>query len=630
MDASTTIAPPAAGHRSSSAEGLEGAALIRAHLLTLPNAPGVYRMVGAKGDVLYVGKAKSLKKRVVTYTKPQALPSRLQRMVALTRSMEFVQTRSEVEALLLEANLIKRYRPSFNILLRDDKSFPFIALRHGHPFPMLARHRGQKVAGAEYFGPFASSGAVHETMNALLRAFPLRSCTDAVFEARTRPCLQHQIKRCSAPCVGRIDEGAYGELVREVRGFLGGRTREVQERLQGEMRAASERLDFEQAAALRDRLKAIAHISSRQGINTDAVDDADVIALHEEAGEACVQVFFYRSGRNYGNRAHYPANVGDAGEGEVLAAFIAQFYAERPAPGQVLLSHAVPEDGLLAEALAVRAGRRVELLVPRRGPKCELVAIAKGNAEAALARKRAEQGAQRRLVEGLAERFGLEKVPERIEVYDNSHIQGAHAVGSFVVAGPDGFERRAYRTFNIKEATPGDDYAMMGEVLGRRFRRLAKEDHDAGARPDLVLIDGGAGQLAAAKAVLDGLGVEGVELLGVAKGPERDKGEERFFRPDREPVMLAPRDPVLYFIQRLRDEAHRFAIETHRGKRRRAIGTSKLDAIPGIGGKRKKALLGHFGSARGVQGASLADLEQVPGVSKAVARAIHDHFHEGG
>ncbi len=635
MEAPTADIANATGHRSNTAERLEGAALIKAHLSTLPNAPGVYRMIGAKGDVLYVGKAKSLKKRVVAYTKPQALPSRLQRMVALTRHMEFVQTRSEVEALLLEANLIKRYRPTFNIILRDDKSFPYLALRHGHPYPMLTRHRGAKQKGAEYFGPFASSGAVYETMNALLRAFPLRSCTDAVFEGRTRPCLQYQIKRCSAPCVGRIGEAAYADLVKEVRGFLGGNTREVQERLQAEMEAASKRLDFEQAAAVRDRLKAIAHITSRQGINTDAVEDADVIALHGDAGEVCVQVFFYRGGRNYGNRPYYPAHAAEADPGEVLGAFIAQFYAERPAPRQILLGHEVPEAPLLAEALGVKAGRKVELLVPKRGDKCALVAMARDNAEAALGRRLAEHGAQAKLLEGLAERFGLSKVPKRVEVYDNSHIQGAHALGAFIVATGEGFDRRSYRTFNIKEAATNDDFGMMREVLGRRFKRLAKEDPErAETWPDLVLIDGGAGQLAAAKAALDAAGVTvgpgGVELIGVAKGPERDKGEERFFRIDQGPVMLGPRDPVLYFVQRLRDEAHRFAIETHRGKRKKAIGTSALDGVSGIGAKRKKALLGHFGSARSVGGASLEDLERVPGISKAVARTIHDHFHEGG
>ena len=631
MQAPTADTVNATGHRSDTAERLEGAALIKAHLSTLPNAPGVYRMIGAKGDVLYVGKAKSLKKRVVAYTKPQALPTRLQRMVALTRHMEFVQTRSEVEALLLEANLIKRYRPTFNIILRDDKSFPYLALRQGHPYPMLTRHRGAKQKGAEYFGPFASSGAVYETMNALLRAFPLRSCTDTVFESRTRPCLQYQIKRCSAPCVGRIGEAAYAELVKEVRGFLGGNTREVQERLQAEMEAASKRLDFEQAAALRDRLKAIAHITSRQGINTDAVEDADVIALHGDAGEVCVQVFFYRGGRNYGNRPYYPAHTAESEPGEVLSTFIAQFYAERPAPRQILLGDEVSEQDLLAEALSIKAGRKVELLVPKRGDKCALVAMARDNAQAALGRRLAEHGAQARLLEGLAERFDLPKVPRRVEVYDNSHIQGAHALGAFIVATGEGFDRRSYRTFNIKEAPTNDDFAMMREVLGRRFKRLAKEDpeHREETWPDLVLIDGGAGQLAAAKTALDEAGVTGIDLIGVAKGPERDKGEERFFRVYQGPVMLGPRDPVLYFVQRLRDEAHRFAIETHRGKRKKAIGASALDGVPGIGAKRKKALLGHFGSARAVGGASLEDLSRVPGISKAVARTVHDHFHEG-
>ncbi len=616
------------------AQRATGALLIRGLLPNLPNAPGVYRMLDARGAVLYVGKARALRKRVATYAKAHALPARLQRMVALTASMEFVTTASEVEALLLEANLIKRFRPTFNIVLRDDKSFPYLYLRWGHDFPMIGKHRGSKREGADYFGPFASAGAVNDTLNALLRAFPLRSCQDSIFASRSRPCLQHQIKRCSAPCVGRISKDDYARIVDDVRSFLGGSTREVQAKLKAEMEEAAERLDFEKAAVLRDRLKAIAHITSRQGINTSAVEDADVIAAHAEGGQVCVQAFFYRGGRNYGNRAYYPAHARDAGMPEVMAAFLAQFYSERPPPRLVLVGTEPIEAGLLEEALRLKAERRVHIREPRRGPLRELVALARNNAETALARRLADQASQARLLEQLAQRFDLDAAPERVEIYDNSHIQGSHAVGSFVVAGPLGFDRKAYRTFTIKDPATGtrDDYAMLREVLERRFTRLVREDPErqSGQWPDLVVIDGGAGQLAAAQGVLDRLGIEGVGLLGIAKGPDRDAGRERFFRIGEEPVMLDARDPVLYLLQRWRDEAHRFVIQTHRGKRSRAIGQSALDAIPGIGGKRKKALLQHFGSARDVGSAALGDLEQVPGISHAVARAIYDHFHEGG
>jgi excinuclease ABC subunit C len=583
---------------------LRGAELIRSLIPTLPNEPGVYRMLDERGEVLYVGKAKALKKRVPAYTKPQALPARLQRMVALTRSMEFVTTGSEVEALLLEANLIKRYRPTFNIVLRDDKSFPYIFIRKGHDFPLIGKQRGAKRPDTEYFGPFASAGAVNDTLNALLKAFPLRSCRDSIFSTRTRPCLQHQIKRCSAPCVGRIGQEAYARIVDEVRQFLSGQSQEVQTRLQREMVEASEQLDFERAAMFRDRLKAMAHIQARQGINTEAVDDADVIAAHAEGGQVCVQVFFYRNGRNYGNRAYYPAHAREAEPGEILGAFLAQFYAERAPARLILLAEPVTEQPLLAEALALRAGRKVQIVVPQRGDKRQL-----------------------------AERFDLPEAPSRIEVYDNSHIQGTHAIGAFIVAGPEGLDKRSYRTFNIKntELTAGDDYAMMREVLQRRFARLVREDPErqSGAWPDLVVIDGGAGQLGAAQEVLAELDLVDLPLIAVAKGPERNAGQERFFLPGREPLALDPRDPVLYFVQRLRDEAHRFAIQTHRGKRTREIGRSVLDQVPGIGARRKKALLNHFGSARGVAEAGLLDLERVPGISKAVAKAIHDFFHDG-
>ena len=555
-------------------------------------------------------------------------------MVALTRAMEFVTTASEVEALLLEANLIKRLRPVFNIVLRDDKSFPYIFLRTDHEFPLLGKHRGAKRAGTEYFGPFASAGAVNDTLNALLKAFPMRNCRDSVFNTRTRPCLQFQIKRCSAPCVGRIGTEAYGRIVGEVREFLSGRSDEVQTRLQGQMLEASAELDYERAAMLRDRLKAMAHIQARQGINTEAVDDADVVAGQIEGGQVCVQVFFYRTGRNYGNRAYYPAHAKDATMGEVLAAFLAQFYSERAPPRLILLAEPVPEQALLAEALAVRAGRKVELAVPKRGGRRQLVENAITNARQALARRLADTASQEALLEQLAERFDLPEVPGRIEVYDNSHIQGSHAIGAFIVAGPEGFDKRSYRTFNIKSAdlAAGDDYAMMREVLRRRFARLIREDPERAGEtwPGLVIIDGGAGQLAAAQAVLAELDLVDLPLLAVAKGPERDAGQERFFLVGREPLALDRRDPVLYFVQRLRDEAHRFAIQTHRGKRTREIGRSVLDQVPGVGAKRKRALLNHFGSARGVAQAGMLDLERVPGIDRAVAKAIYDFFHDGG
>jgi excinuclease ABC subunit C len=613
---------------------LKGAALIKSYIARLPNEPGVYRMLDDKGEPLYVGKASSLRKRVAAYTMPAKLPARLQRMVALTRGMEFVTTASEVEALLLEANLIKRYRPVFNIVLRDDKSFPYIYLRHDHDWPMIGKQRGAKRPGREYFGPFASAGAVNETLTALLRAFPLRSCKDSVFHSRTRPCLQYQIKRCTAPCVGRIAPEPYRALVSEVREFLTGRSSEVQERFRAEMTAAAERLDFETAAVYRDRLKALAHIQARQGINTDAVEDADVIAAHAEGGQVCVQVFFYRGGRNYGNRAFYPAHVKDAAPAEIVGAFVAQFYDERVPPRLVLLAESLAEQPLLAEALAVRAGRKVELLAPQRGDRRKLVEIALSTARQALARRLADSQTQAELLEELAERLGLEDVPRRIEVYDNSHIQGTDAIGAFIVAGPEGFDRRQYRTFNIKGAGArgGDDYAMMREVLERRFARLAKEDPEREGQgwPDLVVIDGGAGQLAAARAMLERLELAELPLLAIAKGPERDAGEERFFMAGRQPFALDRKDPVLYFIQRLRDEAHRFAVHTHRGRRSRAVGRSVLDAVPGIGSKRKKALLHHFGSVREIAQAGLRDLEQVAGINKAVAKVIYDHFHEQG
>jgi excinuclease ABC subunit C len=612
-----------------------GAALIHSHVPTLPNGPGVYRMLDAKGDVLYVGKAKSLRKRLPAYTKPGALSTRLQRMVALTHGVEVVTTASDVEALLLECNMIKRHRPPFNIVLRDDKSFPYIYVGKAsaeQPFPRIGRHRGAKRKDIDYFGPFASSGAVNATLAALLRAFPLRSCPDSIFSNRTRPCLQYQIKRCTAPCVGRIGATDYAQLLEQTREFLAGRSDAIQDQLKAAMADASERLEFEQAAAIRDRLKALAHITSRQGINVSSVDDADVIALAQDGGQACVQVFFYRGGRNYGNRAYYPSHVHDAAAPELLDAFLGQFYAERSPPRLILLSHVPASHDLLAEALAVRAGRKVQLLRPRRGERRQLVAQAELNARHALARKLGESGAQAELLGRLADRLRLPETPERIEVYDNSHIMGTDALGALIVAGPEGLNKSAYRRFTIrsKDLTPGDDYAMMREVLGRRFARLQREDPERQSEqwPDLVIIDGGAGQLGAALETLGVCGVSGVPVLAIAKGPDRDAGRETLHLPERPPLKLDPRDPVLYFLQRLRDEAHRFAITSHRARRSKGAARSALDRVAGVGAKRKKALLGHFGSVRAIETAGLLDLERVPGISKAVARAVYDAFHE--
>jgi excinuclease ABC subunit C len=612
-----------------------GAAVIHSHLPTLPNGPGVYRMLDAKGDVLYVGKAKSLKKRLPAYTKPAALSARLQRMVALTHGIEVVTTASDVEALLLECNMIKRHRPPFNIVLRDDKSFPYIFVGKAsaeQPFPRIGRHRGTKRKDSDYFGPFASSGAVNETLAALLRAFPLRSCQDSIFNNRTRPCLQYQIKRCTAPCVGRIGAAEYAQLLEQTREFLAGRSDAIQDQLKAAMADASERLEFEQAATIRDRLKALAHITSRQGINVSSVDDADVIALAQDGGQACVQVFFYRGGRNYGNRAYYPSHVHDAEAPELLDAFLGQFYAERTPPKLILLSDVPASQDLLAEALVVRAGRKVRLLRPQRGEKRQLVEQAALNARHALARKLGESSAQAELLGRLADRLGLPETPDRIEVYDNSHIMGTDALGALIVAGPEGLTKSAYRRFTIRstELTPGDDYAMMQEVLGRRFARLQREDPERRSEqwPDLVIIDGGAGQLGAALETLGACGVSGVPVLAIAKGPDRDAGRETLHLPERPPFKLDPRDPVLYFLQRLRDEAHRFAITSHRARRSKGAVRSALDRVAGVGAKRKKALLGHFGSVRAIETAGLLDLERVPGISKTVARAVYDAFHE--
>ena len=614
---------------------------IRGALKTLPSSPGVYRMLDRKGDAVYVGKARNLKARVQHYTNLGNLSTRLRRMVAETATLEVVVTHTEVEALLLENNLIKRLMPRYNVLLRDDKSFPYIHVTSGHEFPQLAKYRGARGEPGEFFGPFASAGAVKRTLIALQRAFLLRSCSDNVFETRTRPCLLYQIKRCSAPCVGRIDREAYGRLVEDARNFLRGRSSEIQHRLAEKMQQLSEALDFEAAAVLRDRIRALTHVQGHQDVAVEGLQDADVIAAHQAGGHTCVQVFFFRSGQNWGNRAYFPSHDRQLSLEEVLAGFLGQFYETKPPPRLVLLSHEPADAELLAEALAVKAGARVHLLVPQRGDKRSVVDHALVNAREALARRMAESATQQRLLEDVAELFGLEGPPQRIEVYDNSHIQGAHPVGAMIVAGSEGFIKNAYRKFNIRGTargdaatpiSPGDDYGMMREVFTRRFARALKEDpaRESGSWPDLVLIDGGEGQLAVAQQVLADLGIADVPLVAIAKGPDRDAGRERFFLPGKPPRGLDPKSPVLYYLQRLRDEAHRFAIGTHRARRIKAIGASPLDEIAGIGAKRKKALLHHFGSARGVARAGLSDLAQVDGISETVAKKIYDNFHAEG
>ena len=613
--------------------GAEGLSVIRAALATLPPSPGVYRMLNARGDPLYVGKARSLKARVANYTHFMALPHRLQRMVAETRKLEVVLTHTEVEALLLESNMIKHLEPRYNIVLRDDKSFPYIHLTGDTDFPLLTKHRGGHDGAGDFFGPFASAGSVNRTLIALQRAFVLRSCSDSIFASRTRPCLLYQIKRCSAPCVGRIDQAGYAKLVDEARNFLAGRSADVQQRFASEMQALAEAQHYEAAAAVRDRIRALTQIQGHQDINIRELGDADVIAAHQAGGQTCIQVFFFRGGQNWGNRPYYPAHARDLDLADILAAFLGQFYSDKVPPRLVLLSEAPADEELITAALAERAGRRVELLVPQRGDKRQLVEQALLNAREALGRRLAESSAQQKLLQGVADTFGLEAPPKRIEVYDNSHIQGSNAVGGMIVAGPEGFMKNAYRKFNIRDVeSAGDDYAMMREVLTRRFSRALKEDpaRDSGTWPDLLLIDGGAGQVTATNAVLADLGINDLCVIGIAKGPDRDAGRERFFRAGHEPMSLEPRDPVLYFLQRLRDEAHRFAIGSHRARRTKAIGVSPLDEIAGIGARRKKALLHHFGSARSVARAGLTDLERVEGISKNVAKKIYDHFHSGG
>jgi excinuclease ABC subunit C len=665
-----------------------GVSVIADKVKTLPNSPGVYRMMNARGDVLYVGKAKDLKKRVTAYTQPYRQAARIQRMIAETTAMEFVTTHTEVEALLLEANLIKRYMPRYNVLLRDDKSFPYILITADHPAPQITKHRGGRNRPGEYFGPFASAGAVNRTIVALQRAFLLRPCSDSIFASRTRPCLQYQIKRCSAPCVGRISEADYGKLVEEARAFLTGRSDAVKHRMSAEMQAASDALNFESAARLRDRIQALAMIQSRQDINLENVEEADIISAYQEAGHSCIEVFFFRNNGNYGNRAYFPAHDKQAEVPDILAAFLGQFYENKTPPRLILVNETPSECELLAEALTLRAGAKVEILQPKRGDKRKAVEHALLNAKDALSRRMAESASQTRLLAALAELFRMEQPPKRIEVYDNSHISGTNPYGAMIVAGPEGFMKNQYRKYSIRDVAkpkpaeppeapeqsaatpeapagspaapglgeaplpafvpepdpsaslaeamqaanslaPGDDYAMMRQVLTRRFARALKEDpdRDKGLWPDLVLIDGGQGQLAVGLQVLADLGITDLCMAAIAKGPDRNAGRERFFLPGREPFSLEPKSPVLYFLQRLRDEAHRFVIGAHRAKRSKEITRSILDDVPGVGAKRKKALLLHFGSARAVSRAGFADLAKVPGVSEAVARKIYDHFH---
>ena len=585
-------------------------------------------MYGEDGQVLYVGKARNLKNRVSNYAAGRGHSNRIALMIALTRSMEFVVTQTETEALLLEANLIKRLKPRFNILLRDDKSFPYILIRKEHAAPQLLKHRGARKTKGDYFGPFASVGAVNQTLNTLQKAFLIRTCTDSVYEGRSRPCMLYQIKRCAGPCVGLVEPEAYDELVREATDFLRGRSNALRQELQSRMAAAAEAMDFETAARLRDRIRAIAAVTTDQGINPDGVEEADIVAIAQDGGKSCVQVFFFRAGQNWGNQSFFPRHETDAGPAEVLAAFLAQFYDDKPAPGLILLSQEVEEAELLAEALTLKAERKVQLHTPRRGEKRRLVERTETNAREALARRLAESATQTQLLKGVQRIFDLERPPERIEVYDNSHIQGTNALGAMIVAGPEGFEKKHYRRFNMKgdDAATNDDFAMMKAMLRRRFSRLQKERDEGAPVPDLVLIDGGAGQLSSVMEIAGELGVTDITIAAIAKGPERDAGREAFYLPGKPPFKLPQKDPVLYYLQRLRDEAHRFAIGGHRAKRSRQMAENPLDGIPGIGPSRKKALLTHFGSAKAVRNAALADLEAVDGVSKAMAKRIHDWF----
>ncbi|MGU9980104.1 excinuclease ABC subunit UvrC [Phreatobacter sp. HK31-P] len=656
----TLVLEPSPDEDAAPTEGTVAAGMevIKAAVKHAPKGPGVYRMIDAKGEVLYVGKAKSIARRVISYARPTGLVSRIVRMVAATAAMEFVSTKTETEALLLEANLIKQLRPRFNVLMRDDKSFPYILITADHPAPRIAKHRGARAARGDYFGPFASAQAVGRTINALERAFLVRSCSDAVFESRTRPCLLFQIKRCAGPCTQEVAPADYAALVKEAKLFLSGRSQAVKQLLARQMEEAAEAMEFERAAVYRDRLAALSAVQSTQGINPRGVEEADVFAAVQDGGQTCIQVFFFRTGQNWGNRAYYPRADRSLEPAEVLAAFIAQFYDDKPPPSLVLISHEVEDQALLAEALSARAGRRVEVQAPKRGEKKDLVDHAHQNAREALGRQLAESASQMKLLQGVASAFGLPAPPRRIEVYDNSHIMGSNAVGGMIVAGPEGFRRRDYRTFNIKsDIAPGDDFGMMREVLERRFKRLLKdapkpegdaETRDAlseeaapgetvpeeaeadGSWPDLVLIDGGPGQLAAARAILSELGIDDVPLVGVAKGRDREAGRETFHMAGREPFRLEPRDPVLYFLQRLRDEAHRFAIGTHRGRRKKNIRSAGLAEIGGIGPARKRALLNHFGTLKAIERASLDDLQRAPGINAGTAQAVYNFFHPQG
>ncbi|MBN9787755.1 excinuclease ABC subunit C [Pseudonocardia sp. TMWB2A] len=609
-----------------------GVAAIRNVLKTLPAKPGVYRMHDMRGDVLYVGKARSLKNRVSNYVQVMRLPKRLQRMVAQTRSMTIVTTNNEAEALLLEAQLIKRYRPAYNVLLRDDKSFPYILLRSDHVFPRIQKHRGARRAKGKYYGPFASAGSVNQTLNALQKLFLLRSCTDSFFANRSRPCLLYQIKRCSAPCVGRIDAAGYAELVRDAQDFLDGKSTRVQAKLGAQMQEAAQSLDFERAALLRDRLKALTFIQGSQAINAEGLGDADIFALAAKGGHICIQAFFIRGGQNWGHRSFFPAHTADVPDDEVLRDFLMQFYESAPPPRTILVDRNPAEAEVIAEALQVLSGHKVAISVPQRGERAKLIKQASRNAEEALDRHQAESTTQAKLLREVADLFDLAEPPQRIEVYDNSHIQGTNALGAMIVAGPEGFMKGQYRKFNIKraETQPGDDFAMMREVFARRFARAQVEDpaRDKGDWPNLVLVDGGKGQLSAALESLEELGIEDLAIVGVAKGPHHGReGREVFHLPDGRDFMLPTNSPVLFYLQRLRDEAHRFAIGAHRQKRAKAMTTSPLDEVPGIGPARKKALLMHFGTARAVRDASLQDLQRAPGVSAAVAQTVYDFYH---
>ncbi len=614
-----------------------GAAIIAAAIATLPEAPGVYRMLDGRGNALYIGKARSLKKRVPAYLQPARLPERLRRMVSETVSLEIIVTHSEAEALLLEATLIKRLKPRYNIVLRDDKSYPWLLLTEDHPFPQITKHRGAQTRRGSYWGPFASAWSVDQTLTELQRVFLLRSCADTVFAHRERPCLLYQIKRCSAPCVGRISEEDYAALVAQAKAFLGGAGLRIQRQLAAEMEAASAALDFERAAMLRDRIRGLTQVQGHGAINPESLGDADVIGAWQTAGQTAIQVFFIRGGHNNGNRAFFPTHAQNEEIGVVLAAFIAQFYDDKPPPPQILLSDAVPEPSLIAEALGMKAGRKIMLAVPQRGEKRAVLDLARMNAREALERRLAEAAGQATLLEGVARTFALSAPPRRIEVFDNSHIMGTSPYGVMIVAGPEGFEKAAYRKFAIRgPITPGDDFAMLREMLERRFARLATasaEPEDSArpdqVRPDLLLIDGGAGQLSSTLAVLESLGLGALPVIAIAKGPDRDAGREWFHRAGQPPMQLPPRDPVLYYLQRLRDEAHRFAITTHRAGRAKRLIRSELDEITGIGAARKRALLNHFGSVRGVKQAGLADLETAPGINRATARRLYAHFNPG-